>query len=209
MRASTSEQSQSNTTQAGFLAFYDEYRDVDDAVAAAVGQRKDLRARIKGAGFGLAAFDRARAEAEKSGERREAEDREYRRNMEWLGKPVGFQSTMGFPRAVQTGEAASSAANGKDHDAVSEHQRKQVEAGGFACGAAGHARESNPWTPGTVLYQTWDISWVSGAEELAQRQVGSDGKRRRPRGRPRGSRNRPPAGGANGGEAGADPPPAA
>jgi hypothetical protein len=198
MRAATSEQPQSaarsggsNTTQAGFLAFYDEYRDVDDAVAAAVGQRKDLRMRIKGAGFGLAAFDRARAEAEKSGERREAEDREYRRNMEWLGKPVGFH-------ARPNGADHSAPSTPADIGAVSEHQRTQVEAGGFACGAAGHARESNPWTPGTLLYQTWDASWVSGAEELAQTQVGTDGKRRRPRGRPRGSRNKPPA--ANGGE---------
>jgi ribosome modulation factor len=187
MQAATSGESDGNVTKATFLQFYDEYTDVDAAVAEAVGMRKDLRARIKGAGLNLHAFDRARKEAEKSGERREAEDREYRRNLEWLGKPLGYQSTMGYPeqRPPANGDDRFKAADA----AVSEHQAHQVSDAGHAAGLGGRARDQNPWTPGTFLHQAWAGGWNIGAEALAQSQLPSDAAPKR-RGRPPGSRNR-------------------
>lgn len=195
MQATTNGDSDGNVSKASFLAFFDEYTDVDAAVAEAVGMRKDLRARIKGAGLNLSAFDRARKEAEKSGERREAEDREYRRNLEWLGKPLGYQSTMGFAAAPQA--AANGAMGGADREAslaaekaaVSEHQAHQVSDAGHAAGLGGRARDQNPWSPGSYLYQVWDGGWNIGAEALAQSQLPSDAAPKR-RGRPPGSRNR-------------------
>jgi hypothetical protein len=187
MQATTNGDSDGNVTKASFLQFIDEYTDVDAAVAEAVGMRKDLRARIKGAGLNLSAFDRARKEAEKSGERREAEDREYRRNLEWLGKPLGYQSTMGYPEQRPP-------ANGDDRfkaeqAAVSEHQVHQVSDAGHAAGKLGRARDQNPWSPGSYLHQVWDGGWNIGAEALAQSRIPEPEAPKR-RGRPLGSRNR-------------------
>jgi ribosome modulation factor len=187
MQAATSGDSDGNVTKASFLAFFDEYTDVDAAVAEAVGMRKDLRARIKGAGLNLHAFDRARKEAEKSGERREAEDREYRRNLEWLGKPLGYQSTMGFPAAANGEDCEARLA--AEEAAVSEHQAHQVSDAGHTAGKAGRARDQNPWTPGSYLHQVWDGGWNVGAEALAQSRI-PDPEAPKRRGRPLGSRNR-------------------
>jgi hypothetical protein len=178
-----------NVTRSTYLEFYDAYAAADALVAEAVGARKDLRARIKGAGFLLGPFDRARKEAEKSGDMREAEDAEFRRNMEWLGKPVGFQTTI-FTEAEAP---AGGAPNGHDTAAVSEHQRRRVSDAGHTAGLHGYVRDGNPWSPGTLLYQVWDSGWHQGAEMLAQSRVPEPGSKR-PRGRPPGSRNRPKGG---------------
>jgi hypothetical protein len=183
----TQQDAGSNTTRAGFLQFIDAYTACDAKVAEAVGERKGLRQRIKGAGYTLAAFDRARKEAEKSGDKREAEDREFRRYMDWLGKPLGFQTEM-FTDAEAGVRAA--APNGHDLAAVSEHQRNRVRLDGEAAGKGGRDRGTNPWSPGTLLYTEWDIAWSTGAEALAQSRVPEPGTRRG-RGRPPGSRNRP------------------
>lgn len=179
-----------DNSQAAFLGFIEEYADVDAAVAQAVGMRKDLRARIRGAGINLAAFDRARAEAEKSGEKREAEDREYRRLMLWLGKPVGYQAGLfsdGETDEVLPDEVSS----------VTDHQRMQVEGAGGAAAATGKPRDSNPWTPGTELWALWDGGWERTA--TAATTNGSappdDAPPPRRRGRPPGSRNKPKTGG--------------
>lgn len=195
-----------NVSRATFLAFMDEYADVDAGVRESVGKRKDLRARIVGAGFKIGPFDRCRKEADKSGEKREEEDREYRRDMGWLGKPVGVY----YVRAN-----GADGAEGEEEDddepaaAVSEHQLRQIEAGGFAAGKSGHARVVNPWTPGTLSYQVYDEAWIRGADALAAakvkeapppaRVVAVPGAPRR-RGRPPGSKNRPKTNGANGDE---------
>jgi hypothetical protein len=170
-----------NVTQATFLQFIDEYHGVDQAVAEAVGMRKDLRKRIRGAGLNLAAFDRARTEAEKSGDKREDEDREFRQYMNWLGKPIGYQADwVGAPPPP----------DGEDTAAIAEHQIHQVETHGRAAGEAGHNRGSNPWSPGTMLYTVWDESWMAGQEVIARKMGLAETPPRR-RGRPPGARNRP------------------
>jgi hypothetical protein len=179
-----------NVTQATFLQFVDEYSDVDQAVAQAVGMRKDLRKRIRGAGLNLAAFDRSRAEAEKSGDKREEEDREFRRNMAWLGKPIGFQADWVGAPSTSSGPRP----NGEDTAAVAEHQVHQVEAHGEAAGEAGRERGANPWSPGTLLYQTWDTAWMAGQETLARKLGPAEALAPRKRGRPPGARNKPKPG---------------
>jgi hypothetical protein len=182
-----------NVSQDSFLAFIDEYDVADQAVAEAVGARKDLRKRIRGAGFHLGAFDHTRKEAQKDIDRRNEEDREFRRNMAWLGKPLGFQADwVGAPTEPGPGESG----NGANDDAISEHQVHQVELAGLTAGRNGHDRGSNPWGVdpqgvGTFLYQRWDEKWLDGQEEIARRMGPQDPPVRRPRGRPQGSKNRP------------------
>src|SRR6266566_8708780 len=163
-----------NVTQGTYLGFLQEYRDADDAVAEAIGERKDLRKRIKGAGINLKAFDRARRDSDKSGEIREEEDRWYRRLMNWLGKPVGFQADM-FADAPRTDA---------DEAAVAERQVEMAEEAGEIAGRNGVDRAKNPWSPGTSLWEIYDRGWMRGQERLAETLTPSDSPKRG-RGRPR------------------------
>lgn len=168
-------------SQAMVLELIEELDDADQEVATGVGHRKDVRLKAKGLGINLAALDRARKLATQSGEKREAEDRELRRYMAWMGKPLGHQAEMFDQTETARG-------NGIDTAAISEHQVHQVDTGGSVAGKAGHDRGSNPWSPGTYLYQIWDTGWMRGQEALAQTLV--EEPKRRP-GRPPGAKNKP------------------
>jgi hypothetical protein len=61
----------SNVSRTTFLEFFDRYAAADQAVAEAVGDRKGLRAEMKGAGIDMAAFDEGWAEGD--AERRSAQ----------------------------------------------------------------------------------------------------------------------------------------
>jgi hypothetical protein len=144
----------SDVTQAVSLGFHDQYDDADRAVADAVAERKDLRKKIKASGINMKGFDRARADRVRSGSDREAEDFEYRRQMAWMSKPVGFQATM--DDVVDEGLAA-----------LNVHELHRVDNDGFDAGKNGHKRGNNPWTPGTEAFQRWDSAWVRGQAEIA------------------------------------------
>jgi hypothetical protein len=180
----------SNVSRATFLEFFDRYAAADQAVAEAVGDRKGLRAEMKGAGIPLPAFDQARRDAVKSGDKREELDRAYRQMMGWLGKPLNVNSS-----------------NGYDHDepqpapsTLAEPARRKIHLDGFTAGRAGHSRDTNTWTPGSETYRIFDEGWSEGdAERLAaQQQAGPEAEPKR-RGRPPGSRTRKRTG--NGAEA--------
>jgi hypothetical protein len=176
-----------NITQATFIGFINEYSDVDQVVSEALGMRKNLRKRIKGAGLNLVAFDRARAEAARSTEEREEEDREFRRNLAWLGKPLGYQLDW-------IGGAEAATPNGEDEAEIAQHQVHQVELAGKQAGEDGRNRSANPWTAGSFLHERWDESWLAGQDVLAQRIKPAEPRRARAprlRGRPPGVRNRP------------------
>jgi hypothetical protein len=146
----------SNVTRATFLDFIGRYDDADRAVDEAVGERKALRKTIKGAGINLAAFDRARADAEKSGEKRDEENRQYLRFLGFLGKPPGFQASFD----LDTGDD-------EDLAALNTHELKAVDNQGLDAGKGGRRRDSNPWTPGSEAYQRWDAAWIRGQGEIA------------------------------------------
>lgn len=185
----------SNVTQATFLQFVEELNNADQAVAEAVGMRKDIRKRARGAGLVMSQVDRARKEADKSGDKREMEDREYRRYMMWFGKPLGYQADWIEPER-RASALAGAVPNGEDIAAVSEHQQRQVELAGRAAGEAGRDRGVNPWSPGTQLYDTWDASWLAGQDVLARKIGPSETSAARKRGRPPGARNKPKSGAA-------------
>jgi hypothetical protein len=179
-----------NVTQETFLAYLDEYTEADQVVKEAAGKRKDLRKRIAGSGVNLEAFDRSRKEADKSGERREMEDREYRRYMRWIGKPVGETTPRyGSPNGSDAPDDAADSPS--ELRPVSDLQRSRVEEAGYAAGAGGQTRNMNPWTPGTLLAGDWDQAWQRGADARAEAAANEPQPERRGRGRPRGSRNRP------------------
>jgi hypothetical protein len=112
-------------------------------------------------------------------------DAEYRRDMAWLGRPLGYQEDWIGGPAPQ--------ANGEDDDAIAPHQVRQVELAGLRAGHEGNNRDSNPWSEDSFLHQVWDDHWLAGQAELAGNigQAPPDGAARRGRGRPPGVRNKP------------------
>jgi hypothetical protein len=187
--AATPEKAGGNSRVA-FLEFIEAYEDIDQAVAEAVGMRKDLRARIKGAGLNLTAFDRARKESNKSAEKRTEEDRAYRAMMAWLGKPIGTQANLfaelepverveplarsepPLPLDLQqaiTQEAPKPEQAARPDDSAmrfSEAQIQRVFDHGQQAGLSGLARANNPWNTGTYLCQRWDEGWLDGQHLL-------------------------------------------
>lgn len=150
-------------TREQFLSFLTEYQERDDAVAEAVGERKDLRKRIKGAGFDLKQFDRARQDADMSGEKRSREDALYRRYMQWLGKPVGTQGDM-FTDSVP----------GESGDATLDvYQLKTVDNEGHAAGLRGDKIETCSYTPGTEAAARWMTAWQRGQQEKVEAMPGN------------------------------------
>jgi len=161
-------------TQAISLGFHAEMDALDDESLSIRNARKKLRLRIKQAGINLRGFDRARNDLERSGTDREAEDLEYRRQMAWNAKPVGFQPTMDLGDAVDEGLRA-----------LNVHELHRIDTDGFEAGRAGHKRGVNPWSLGTEAYQRWDTAWVRGQAAIASTLNGSGGNGAKRRGRPR------------------------
>lgn len=196
MAKSLSVAGSNGASQAAYLAFVQRYADADRDVRQAVAARKDLRAAIKAAGIPLPSFDRARKDADVSGEMRENLDQWYRKLMAWQRKPVGFQG------GLDLGEAAT-------EQQWDVHELHAVDNQGFDSGKGGRNRDSNPWTPGTEAFQRWDNAWIRGQAEIASTLGDKPAARKptaangsaangataaKPRGRPRGSRNKPKQG---------------
>lgn len=178
----------SNVTRNSILGFIDEYLTADDAVDTAVGERKDLRKRIKGAGIDLKAFDRMRRDSQRSGEERERDDREYRRYMAFIGKPVGTQTSFTFvdDEQEETEEEGS---------ATQLRRLNAAEREGLKAGKDGQRADSNPWTPGSEEFARWSDAWQQGqAEKVAAMPgtgTGNGAAAPKKQGRPKGSKNRP------------------
>lgn len=190
---------QSNVSPDTFIHFLDEYRGVDAAVAEAVGVRKELRSRIKGAGFDLKAFDRARRDAEMSGEIRDRREQEYLRYMRWLGMPIGYQAD------IFGGEGGGEGGAEPSLDDLPEIQRDRITLAGGIAGRTGKPRGSNPWSPGSLAERLWDDAWAAaappppalaqaGAEAAAPLAAGNgaEAPRRRRPGRPPGAKDSQP-----------------
>ncbi len=130
---------------------------------------------------------RALADAKRSGEEREAADRAYRRNMAWLGKPVGTQSEFDLAPSWSPVDLS------------------RVERDGFTAGKRGDRADSNSWTPGREEHQRWHSGWLRGQGEKVTAEIrtaekvalgGDEGyplptEPTRRRGRPKGSPNKP------------------
>lgn len=79
---------------------FDEYRqemeEADEKVLEAVGNRKELRARIKAAGFLLRSFDRCRKSMQKVEEVVLDEEHQYQQMMAWCGRSVVYTTQTEF-----------------------------------------------------------------------------------------------------------------
>lgn len=188
-----------NVTRETFLQFVEELDTADQMVAEAVGNRKDVRKKGRGLGLIMSQVDRARKEAQKAGDRREIEDRDFRQYMLWFGKPLGYQGDLFAPDGP---ELRTRPSNG---EGISEHQLNQIDAEGRRSGEAGRNRGENPWSPGTFSAARWDAAWLEGQAAIAATlqsagalPEGMPGGPQRRRGRPPGSRNRPKPGDASG-----------
>jgi hypothetical protein len=174
-----------DVTQAISLGFHTEMDDLDNEAKGIREARKRLRLRVKQSGINLAGFDRARKDRDRSGVEREALDLEYRRQLAWMSKPVGFQPHLDLDEAVDEGMQA-----------LNVHELHRVDNLGFEAGQNGHKREINPWTPSTEAYQRWDMAWVRGQASIASTMAptGQDnGPPKRGRGRPRKDAQQPTA----------------
>src|SRR5439155_23724097 len=98
---------------------------------------------MKGAGIPLPAFDQARRDAVKSGDKREEQDRSYRQMMSWLGKPLN-----GSNGHDTSGEPLTPAPS-----TLAEPAPREIHLDGFTAGRAGHGRGSNTWQPGSATFR--------------------------------------------------------
>jgi hypothetical protein len=169
----------SNVSRTTFLEFFDRYAAADQAVAEAVGDRKGLRAEMKGAGIDMAAFDQASRDALKSGDKRDDQDRAYRQMMAWLGKPLNLN---GAPNGHDTSDEPMTAT---PPSTLAEPARRKIHLDGFTAGRAGHSRDANTWSPGSETYRIFDEGWAEGDAERrsAQAETGPEAEPKR-RGRP-------------------------
>jgi len=165
-----------DVTQAVSLGFHSEMDAIDSEAKGLREARKKLRLRIKQAGIQLRGFDRARHDAERSSAEREAEHREYLRQMAWMSKPVGFQPSMDLDEAVEDGLRA-----------MNVHELHRIDNEGLEAGQSGRKRDSNPWSLSTEAFQRWDAAWLRGQASIADTlHGGSNGTTaRRGPGRPR------------------------
>ena len=185
---SSERQGSNGPDRAGFLDFVERHGDIEselleaqETVRSIRRRRKDLRKLIAGEGHNIDEFDRALRDADRSGEEREAADRAYRRNMEWLGKPVGYQTSFDLagaaPAPIQWGV----------------RDLKRVDREGFDAGKAGERADRNSYSPGTEPFARWHSAWLRGqAEKVTDEIKPPDAAGPKRRGRPPGSKNRPP-----------------
>ena len=168
-------------SQALFLEYVERHRVLSQQVSEASQDRKDFLGKVK-TEFGkpgYRAFLAALKAAEQPGEDREIQHLSFRRMMEWLNKPLGFQEDM------------FSAPEKSNVVPLDVGQIKLVDAEGEAAGRGGKRRESNPWTPSTEQYERWDTAWLRGQSQIAATLKPDDDGEPKRRGRPPGSRNKP------------------
>jgi hypothetical protein len=175
-----------NVSKADLQGFIEEYKLADEEVASALKGRRDVRNRIKESGFDPDSFDWSRSSAELSGELRERQFYEYRRNLAWMDKPVGDAYVAGMGNGVDGIEPGTRISD--EEATIADATRDRVEVAGYDAGYAGAERRDNPWTPGSLLAGDWDNGWQRG--EATRAEEGDDAPKRKP-GRPPGARNKP------------------
>ena len=166
-------------TQEQYEAWKREYDQADKTVLEATGERKDLRARIKGVigKNGMKGFDQARRLALMPGADRDEVDQHTRRMLEWEKKPFGFQA--GF-QGFDMSDAPPPAMLNLDDEEIAVIKRQAYDSG-----KAGKRADRNPWTPGTRPHKIWLEAWTEGNGDKVKEEI-QPSEPKRP-GRPRGT----------------------
>lgn len=179
----------SNVSKATFLEFYDEAVDTKAALDSARSKHQGVFKRAENAGINRAALSRALKEANRERDKREIDDRDYRRYMEWLGMPLGHQAAFDLAGGAEpAAQSENGQANGHDPaaaDAESEADKQATEAHvqrvayhqGREAGRVGANVDSCPFKPGTEDNQLWHSGWHAGQSEVVNETMSS--RRRR------------------------------
>jgi hypothetical protein len=162
----------SNVSRETFLAFVGEIRDAKAAVDSANGTLRNTYKRAESAGLDKKELKEAIRVDGLSGAAREEAFRLKALYMAWLGKPIGFQSSLDLPQ-TDDGEGDEDASP-ESGDPIAEHQVRNAQDNGLAAGRSGQDRGSNPWSPGTFMAQQWDAAWIQGQQQIADTLVRGD-----------------------------------
>ena len=154
-------------TQVQYENWKKEYDQKDKAVLEATGERKDLRARIKGVigKNGMKAFDQARSLALMPGADRVEIDEHVRRMLECENKPLGHQA--GFPGFDMSNAPPPAMLN------LDDEEIEAIKRQGYDAGRAGKAAARNPWNPGSKPHEIWLEAWTNGQAEKVERELGT------------------------------------
>lgn len=132
---------------------------------------KDVRKRIKDAGFDLKAFDRAREDATRPASEREREHQQHQMMMAWQRKPIGTQATI-FDAPPLTFSVA---------------ELKMVDNQGFVAGKSGERADANPHAPmdGNEAAARWHSAWIRGQAAMVEADIKTPDTGKKKVGRPR------------------------
>lgn len=152
---------QPNVGKAEFLECYDDAIEAKANLDSARGKYQNVIKRAGTLGLNVAAFKRAIAESLRERDKREIDDRDMRKYMEWLGMPLGHQAEM------FTNDNAPKP-NGHDpetSEADEKHALRVADREGYTAGKAGANVDSCPYELGSELAQVWHSSWHRAQSE--------------------------------------------
>lgn len=168
-----------------FLRHYREIRDLKDAHAETGTAVARAKKAAKAAGIDLDALKMLEKLADLDTDEAEMQLSHLQIYAKWIELPVGMQGNFfGQPEAAAV-----------PPEAAAEQAEWDASDGGKQAGAAGHARDTNPYPPGSGMYVAWDKSWsaankawLKGQKKIAGEmgpKAGNGAAASRKRGRPR------------------------
>ncbi|HVB15559.1 MAG TPA: hypothetical protein VNF04_03415 [Stellaceae bacterium] len=180
------------------MALYDDAVDAKAVLDSARGKYQAVIKRAGNLGINAAALKRAIAEAARDRDKREIDDRDFRRYMAWLSMPLGSQGDFfteagGDPEANgqdETGDppdpteagAEASGEDGEDEERPSDPRRHAFRVAyrdGVTAGRAGSNPDSNPHAPGSEEAQNWRSGWSEGQSEKVHAEIAPTARRGR------------------------------
>lgn len=150
-----------NLKKETLLELYDDAVDAKAALDAASGKYRNVIKRAGALGINQAALKRVIAELNRDRDKREIDDRDFRKYMAWLGHPIGHQAEM-------FANDDAPAPNGHDPDsgeADEKHGLRVADREGYTAGKAGANVDSCPYELGSELAQVWHGAWHRAQKE--------------------------------------------
>lgn len=170
-----------NVTAACFLEIYDDAIDAKAVLDSARGKYQAVFKKAETLGINRAALSRAIQEAARDRDKREIDDRDFRRYMLWLDKPVGTQADFGFADAPAPNGHAPEPESEADKAATETHVKRVAYHQGFEAGKAGANISACPFGVGTEDAQLWTSAWHAAQTEMVHALAPSRGRGRRRR----------------------------
>lgn len=150
----------SNLQKSTFLEIYDEAIDAKAVLDSARGKYQAIFKRAETLGINRSALSWALKQSSRDRDKREIDDRDYRRYMAWLDMPLGTQA--GFDFAAPVAPAPESEA---DKAATEAHRQSTAYHQGVDAGRAGANISSCPYDVGSEEAQQFHSGWHAGQGE--------------------------------------------